>query len=242
MPFQTYQPTEKEEEEGEKPFIMCRQNRIGDKHRSPWTQVLYPKSESVSVNDATKHEDDELLLEIEQKFNVVWGAYTALYYGHNAVSSVFLSETEKRELTGFFAVQKKCDEGSWNSMHFMSMEPPTSKTCTYRIVSHVLLVLKPEINGRESTTVDLSAALSKDTTKALKIVPAFIMASHIENIGTILESNEIEIRSNLERVHIPNTVDVTDALQKEPEEPKMANPLMGMIMTSDILKKKKAGK
>lgn len=165
MPFATYEPTKEEEEQGEKPFIMCRQNRIGEKHRSPWTQVLYPKPKNVSVSDAPKHEDDELLLEIESKFNVVLSAYTNLYYGHDGVGSVFLQETDRRELTGFFAIQKKSEEGSWNSMHFMSMEPPTPKTCTYRIVSHVHMVMNPNINGKESTNVDISAALSKDTTK-----------------------------------------------------------------------------
>ena len=203
--------------------------------------MLYPKPESVKVADAPKYQGDELLLEIEEKFNVVWEAYTTLYYGHDAVSSVVLTETDRGDLNGFFAIQKKCDEGSWNSMHFMTMEPPTAKDCTYRIVSHVLMVLKPEIDGKDGTSVDLSSYMTKDTTKTLKIQPAFIMASHIENIGTVLEQNEIDIRSNLERVSIPNTVEVTDAVQKLPEAPKMANPLMGMIMSSDVLKKKKIG-
>ena len=241
MPFSTYEPTEEESEQGEKPFVLCRQNRVGDKHRSPWTGVLYPKPKDVSVSDAPKYEGDELLLEIEGKFNVVWEAYTNLYYGHDAVSSVVLTETDRGDLNGFYAIQKKCEEGSWNSMHFMTMEPPTSKDCSYRIVSHVLMVLNPEINGKDATTADLSSYMVKDTTKTLKIQPAFIMASHIENIGTILEQNEIDIRSNLERVSIPNTVEVMDAVQKLPEAPKVANPLMGMIMSSDVLKKKKIG-
>lgn len=238
LPFATYQPTEAEEEEGEKPFITCRQNKIGDKHRSPYTGVLYPKPARLSVTAAPKFEGDEMLLEIEAKFNSVWDAYTNLYYGHDAVSSAFLSETEQGSLTGFFAIQKNCEEGSWNSMHFMSMESPTAKDCTYRIISTVLMVLNPEINGREKTDVDCSVYLTKDTTKALKIQQAFMAMSHIENIGTLLEANEIDMRSSLERVHIPHTVEVVDAIQKEPEAPKAANPLMGMIMQSDILKKR----
>eukprot|EP00977_Amphora_coffeiformis_P009668 scaffold2227_cov168-Amphora_coffeaeformis.AAC.5 len=241
MPFATYTPTEEEKKQGEKPFILCRQNRVGDKHRSPWTRVLYPKPKGTTVNTAPKFEEDELLLTIEEKFNTVWEAYTNLYYGHDGISSVILNETEKGDLSGFFAVQKKCEEGSWNSMHFMSMEPPTAKTCTYRIISHVLMVLNPGINGKESTEVDLSSYMVKDTTKELKILPAFIMTSHIENIGTILEANEIDIRSSIERVHIPNTAEALDAIQKPPEAPKPVNPLMGMMMSSDILKKKKIG-
>ena len=239
MPFETYEPTDEEKKQGEKPFIKCRQSRVGDKHRSPWTGVLYPKPDGVSISDAPKHDDDELLLEIEGKFNTVWGAYTNLYYGHDGVGSVYLTETDRGDLNGFFAVQKKCEEGSWSSMHFMTMEPPTAKDCTYRIVSHVLTVMNPDISGKEITTIDLSSYMTKDTTKTLKIEPAFIMTSHIENIGAIVEANEIEIRSNLERVNIPNTAEATDAVQKAPEAPKAANPLMGMIMTSDMLKKKK---
>lgn len=239
MPFSTYEPPEEDEKQGEKPFILCAQNRIGDKHRSPWTGVLYPKPKDVSVSDAPKYEDDELLLHIEGKFNTVWAAYCNLYYGHDAVGSVYLSETERGELSGFFAIQKKCEEGSWNSMHFMSMDHPKGDKCAYRIISHVLLTLNPEINGKESTDIDISSYVTKDTSKSLKIVPAFIMESHIENIGTIVEQNEIDIRSSLERVDIPNTNEAIDALQKLPEAPKPANPLMGMMMGSDVFKKKK---
>jgi hypothetical protein len=237
MPFSVYHPTEEEEKEGEKPFIVCRQNRIADKHRSPWTGVLYPKPEGVPVGKATKYEDDELLLHIEGKFNTVWEAYCKLYYGHEAVGSVFLSETERGALSGFFAVQKKCEEGSWNSMHVMSMEDPVGDKCAYRIISHVLMVLYPETNDTE-TTMDVSSYMTKDTTKSLRIQPAFIMESHIENIGTIIEQNEIDIRSSLERVDIPNTTEALDALQKLPEAPKAANPLGRMIMGSDMLKKR----
>lgn len=239
MPFSTYQPSEEEEKQGEKPFILCKQNRVAEKHRSPWTGVLYPKPDDVSVSNAPKYEDDELLLHIEGKFNTVWGAYCNLYYGHDAVGSVFLTETERGELNGFFAVQKKCEQGSWNSMHFMTMDTPTGGKCNYRIISHVLMVLHPEINEREDTSMDISSFMTKDTSRALKIEPAFIMDSHIENIGTIIEQNEIDIRSSLERVDIPNTTEALEALQQLPEAPRPANPLMGMMIGPDVLKKKK---
>jgi hypothetical protein len=68
-----------------------------------------------------------------------------------------------------------------------------------------------------------------------------LLASHIENLGTLIEANEIDLRSSMERVHVPKTQEIMNDIQKsEPKRPVAVNPLMGMIMNSDMLKKKLA--
>jgi hypothetical protein len=67
-----------------------------------------------------------------------------------------------------------------------------------------------------------------------------INVSHIEHIGTLIESNEIDLRSNLERVLIPKNHETLDAIQKKQISRPQMNPLMGMVMNSDVLKKKLA--
>jgi capping protein (actin filament) muscle Z-line, beta len=238
LPFQVLDApvTATDDNNGERPFLLCRYNRVGDKHRSPWTNKLYPGGDEVD----TKEPDDLRLF--EDKVNQVWNSYMNLYYGHAAVGSVYLSEWDKGAFQGVFGIQKKCSSGSWNSIHFVHVNNPEEKTCKYRVESLVLVVLEPDIDGKgETSKLDISASLSKETSKDCKIQQTMLAASHIENIGMLIEANEIDLRSSLERVHVPKTQEIVDSIQKD--EPKMhtrVNPLMGMIMDSDLLKKKLA--
>jgi hypothetical protein len=111
--------------------------------------------------------------------------------------------------------------------------------CEYRVETFVVVVLDP--SDDKDLQVDLSASLSKDVTKQCKITPSMMTASHIENIGEIIESNEMDLRSQLERVQVPKVVELIDSLMKEKTKFKPpVNPLMGMIMDSSVLKKKLA--
>jgi hypothetical protein len=64
---------------------------------------------------------------------------------------------------------------------------------------------------------------------------------HIENIGDIIESNEIDLRSMIEQVHVPKTQSILIDIQKQaPKKPQGPNPIMGLMMESDVLKKRLA--
>jgi F-actin capping protein, beta subunit len=260
--------------DGEKHFITCRSNKVtagggssGDfVYRSPWTNKVYnaastsnkaqhTTSKLKSSDAACNSSMDEDLYELQTKFNGVWEAYKNLYYGHDAVGSVYLNESaDRKDLMGFFALQKKCSQGSWNSMHVVTMATPQEETCNYRVVSSVLVVLdQPDVNtssnddgkkdtsSKPTTKVDISALLHKDVTKECKIQRSILEMCHIENIGSIIEANEIELRSNLERVDVPNAKEVMDSIQKEPERHQrgQVNPLMGLMMGSDVFQKRK---
>jgi F-actin capping protein, beta subunit len=264
--------------DGEKHFITCRSNKVSGSgssgdfvYRSPWTNKVYNAASATnkaqhttskikSSDAACNSSMDEDLYELQTKFNGVWEAYKNLYYGHDAVGSVYLNEScDRKDLLGFFALQKKCSQGSWNSMHVVTMDTPQEETCNYRVVSTVLVVLdQPDVNSSSSsssedkkdadnkatttTKVDISALLHKDVTKECKIQRSILEMCHIENIGSIIEANEIELRSNLERVDIPNAKEVMDSIQKEPERHQIrgqVNPLMGLMMGSDVFQKRK---
>lgn len=230
-----------EDEDNEKPFLLCRYNRQGDLYRSPWTNLLHPGSSKEDNNT----EPDEIRL-FESTMNHVWDSYKSLYYGHDAVGSVYLEPYEKGSFQGFLGIQKNCDSGSWSSMHIITVETPDegSKTCIYKVETTCLTLVNPSIQGKDSgTSMDISARLTKEVTKICKIQMSTIYSSHIENIGKMVEANEIDLRSNLERVHIPKAQEIVDGIQKVEEEKQhrpTVNPLMGMIMQSDVLKKKLA--
>lgn len=214
---------------------------------------MHPKSPK---DEAASEEKGGFRL-FELSINEVWDAYKSLYYGHDAVGSVFLRDTSDQQgfgpFTGMFGIyKKKTGCGTWNSVSIVHVDQAgkddnTFDTRSYKVETSVWLVLDPtttedgeHINDNPDVNVDLSATLSKEVTKELKILPNMLLASHIENIGELIEANEMDLRSQLERVSIPKAVGMIDMLMKEKEKSfrPQVNPLMGMIMGSDLLKKK----
>lgn len=195
---------------------------------------MHPGAKKLEDDD-----DDNDFRLLELTYNEVWDAYKSLYYGHDAVGSVYLKQQgQDSAFQGMFGVYKKRDNaGSWHSASFVHVDKPGPETCQYRVETFLVVTVEPSEDPE--LQVDLSAALSKEVTKECKINPAMITSSHIENLGDLIETNEMELRSQLERVQVPKAVDLIDALMKEKAKFKPpVNPLMGMIMDSSVLKKK----
>lgn len=253
---------------GERPFLTCRFNEKDGRYRSPWTHVLHPKGNLNDETTLEEDKNDDVFRLFELSVNEVWDAYKNLYYGHDdAVGSVFLRDTSDQKgagpFSGIFGIcKKKIGCGTWQSVSVVHVEAAAGqqdddeKVFLYKVETSVCLILDPETNDtnndddedtRLATTdermdfnVNLSASLSKEVTKELKIIPHMLLASHIENMGELIEANEMDLRSQLERVSIPKTVEMVDLLMKEKEKSfrPAVNPLMGMIMDSSVLKKK----
>lgn len=233
VPFQVLEL----DEEGEKPFLLCRYNKVGDRHRSPWTNKLYPKVEG--EEPAALSEEQEAFRMFESKVNDVWAAYTNMYYGHEAVSSVYLVDKGMGAIQGIFGVHKKAPDGTWNSVSMVHVDEPQDKMCNYKVDTTTFLLMAPPAG--DANKVDISAVVSKETSRACKISQAILAASHIENLGMLIEANEIDLRSSLERVQLPKMQEIMDnVLKQEPKMPTRVNPLMGMVMGSDLLKRKLA--
>jgi capping protein beta len=220
---------------GEKPFLTCQYNRVGEKHRSPWTNTLHPKGD----NDPPLRENDGLRF-LEATFNDVWDSYKNLYYGHDSVGSVYLKDTDKGAFQGLFGIRKRSPIGSWDSVSLVHVDEPGEEECTYRVETFVRLVVKPEVG--DNTTTDLSVTMSKEQTVTCKLQPdkVPINVSHIEHTGTIIEDNEMDLRSIMETVHIPKNSETLVNIQKLPQKKMGANAVMGIMMDSGMLKKRLA--
>jgi len=235
LPFEVIDESDK----GERPFLKTRYNRIGgaDRYRSPWTNKIYP--------DKTEHpiEDDDFTRGMEKQVNGIWDSYKNLYYGNASVGSVFLQrcpDVGDHAFNGVFCVHKDDQYGSWDAIHFVEVGEPANKMCEYKVTSSVLMVIR-STEDDAPTTLDISATLSKESSKTCKLLTTMINASHIENIGMLIEANEIDLRSQLERVHVPKTQEIMDdILRSQPKRPVMQNPLMGLMMDSGVLKKRMA--
>jgi len=256
-------------EKGEKPYLTCRYNQIADgEYRSPWATAAKEKERletkqrsrrvqresSISVKveveptpkkeDEVQDEEEEELRRFELTFNEVFDSYKTLYYGHESVASVFLNDIEDGSFEGLFGIHKKTRAGSWDSVSLVRVGEPGEKHCTYKVETSVCVVLEPAIDSDTETcktNTDISVTVSKSVTKECKLFPEKVPLniSHIENIGTLIEANEIDIRSNLERVLIPKNQEILDTVLKKKKETRpQVNPLMNMVMGSDMLKKK----
>jgi hypothetical protein len=166
--------------------------------------------------------DDEREREIkslEKATNEVWHVYTQLYYGWDGVGSVFFKRSTKADhyMEGIFGVHKTSEDGSggaWDSVHVVQVEEPNKSngTCQYRVQSAVVLSIRPY----EGTLI--SSSLQKETTKVLKIQGLSVSASHLENLGKIIEDVEIGFRSKLERIDIPHSLDIVESMYQASQD------------------------
>lgn len=277
------------QEKGEKPFLACHYNKVSDNnnttqptYRSPWTNNLHAiamnsndnnTSESSSSSTTTtvptssttttprRSKNEDMIRTIEKSFNDVWDSYKNLYYGHEAVGSVYMKDMDTTKgcaFQGLFGIRKRTATiGSWDSVSIVVVDEPLldTKECTYRIDTYVRVVMTPTVGNNEesnndntadtatttpTTCTDISVFMSKETVTTCKIYPDKIPinVSHIENIGTIIEDNEMEIRSVMETVYIPKNYETILAIQKMPLPQRQSNPVMGLMMDSGILKKR----
>lgn len=187
-------------------------------------------------------EEVSIMRYFEGTVNSVWESYKNSYYGHESVGSVYLKEDPAgTSFTGMFLVHKLCSSGSWDALHVVRVAEPTDEMCYYQVESKVLVTVATTSTEGDTSPMEISALLSKETAKECKFHHAQVFACHIENMGTLIEANEIDLRSQTERVQVPKMQEILDDLQKQEQKmPAQVNPLMGMIMGSDLLKKKLA--
>lgn len=226
-----------------KAFLACSYNLKNGRHRSPWDNNLYPKEEECGSEADADFAVDKDMRNLEITFNEVWRAYATLYYGHESVASAYIKPTPKGPFECLFGVQKICSFGSWNSASHVIVADPVDGECSYHVETVVQCVLQPETKVNSDDKLSISAIVSKTTERSCKL-PSKVAAAviHMENIGTIIESAEIDLRSNLETVLIPKNQQAIDSVLsgKTPNVHNGVNPIMDMVMNSEMLKRRLA--
>jgi hypothetical protein len=253
IPFQVM---DKSIHSGERPFLLCRYNEVGEgRYRSPWTNRVYRSSseEQQNVEDEIVDVKNEEVRRLEVTLNDVWDAYKNLYYGNEAVGSVYLIDTspDRFALEGCFGIKKICADigSSWNCINKVRSKEINEHECEYTVDTTICVIILPVVESNDnkgddsilaSSNVEIGTTMTTTCTKICKIQPDKVPVhnSHVENIGTIIEANEIELRSNLERVILPKHQEIITTIQKKLTRRPQVNPLMGMMMNSDMVKKR----
>lgn len=196
-----------------KSYLCCDYNRDGDSYRSPWSNKYYPE---IADEDDAPH-PSSYLRELESSANDSFDIYRDLYY-EGGISSVYLWDTEdddvdesgKIAFAGVVLLKKNNDKtagaGSWDSIHVFEVDPTSTGTASYKVTSTVIL----DLDNSDSIDMSLSGNLTRQTTKETQYTDA---ASHIANVGSLVEDTESKLRNMLQEVYFGKTKDVVSDLR-----------------------------
>jgi len=140
------QPLETAKDKTGKLYLKCDYNRDGDSYRSPWNNLYEP-----ALDDGFM--PSPRLRTLEEKMNIVFDAYRALYY-EGGISSVYLWDLDngddsfaacfliKKEI---LEAQRRVSQGNWDSIHVVQIVPVAGqKKATYTVTSTVMLTMTTE--------------------------------------------------------------------------------------------------
>ena len=185
---------------------------------------------------------------LEVHANHIWDVYRKLYYGKEAVSSVYLWDAEKQTsrgggFAGTFLIQKhfldlplnssqSTFSGYWNSIHVMDVIPMSgsrssssnSSKFRYKLTTTILLSLEIQ----QSSQLTLGGSLTKQT-ETISSIQSSSMNDHMGNIGPMLEQVETEMRSNMDALYLQKTKDVVSHVRSTGQERERAR-LMATLM------------
>ena len=219
----------------ERNFLLCEFNNYGSSHRSPHSNTFVPPLEE------EQHLLNDKLRTFELHANEVWDAYTQLYYGKEALGSVYVKESSTSFLACFLISKnvendERLAEGKWNSAHTVHVGKVSNGSCNYKIYSQIMITMDPTCD------TNLGAQLSRITEQSHRVVPGQQYACHLENMGKMMEDIEIEVRSSLDAVTIPKSRHVVSGLRQKVggagvgipvmarARPKGGAPMPGMMM------------
>lgn len=181
-----------------KKYLTCDYNRDGDSFRSPWSGEYEPAVQDGPVPSAD-------LRKLEVLANDSFDIYGDLYY-EGAISSVYLWDQDNGNFAGVALLKKEAaDRSVWDSIHVFEVESQGRRSATYKVTSTVILDVK-----ESSGLINLSGSLTRQTNKVL---PVEDDASHIANIGTLVEDIESKLRNILNEVYFGKTRDIIGDLR-----------------------------
>jgi len=232
-------------------YLACDYNRDDGSYRSPWSNEYDPPLEDGGTPSSR-------MRKLEIQANEAFDTYRELYY-EGGVSSVYLWDPEDPSGAGNFAgvvVLKKTmtpmttyePEGSWDSIHVFETAE-RGRQAHYKLTSTVMLQLltrkgTDNDDGKGDTDskgleewkregeVSLSGSMTRQTEQDW---PIHDTASHISNIGRMIEEMEIKMRNQLQEVYFGKTRDVVydlrsnDDLEKARRQKELQKELVGFI-------------
>lgn len=204
-----------EDPEKRKKFIACEMNRLGNSHRSPWSNKYFPP-----VADETAGLPSEKTRKMESEANELFESYKDLYYmgGIQGVSSVYFKDTD-RGFDACFLIKKNVEDheyvhrGVWESANYVTATFNESETeAVYRLTTSVMINMGVRRGNVGDTSI--SGLLSKQTETSSRVDAD---RTPISVIGRMIEDMETEVRQSLNDLYVLKTKEIVDSLRSNTE-------------------------
>jgi len=233
-----------------KEYLICDYNRDGESYRSPWSNEYDPPLEDGTVPSVK-------LRKLEITANEAFDTYREMYY-EGGVSSVFLWDLEDGGFAGVVLLKKVLNatsstepSGSWDSIHVFETAE-RGRQAHYKLTSTIMLQMtdrsvstssaNANAHSRDEKSADTGAKTEGEvilsgsmTRQSEQDFPLQDQASHISNVGRMIEEMEIKMRNQLQEVYFGKTRDVVfdlrsvDDLEKARRQRELQKELVGFI-------------
>lgn len=192
-------------------YLLCDYNRDGDSYRSPWSNEFDPPLEDGTV-------PSERVRKLEVAANEAFDVYRDLYY-EGGIGSVYFWDLDDG-LAGVVLLKKGTplfqnlpeisslllmlvlgvtpggkSSGAWDSIHVFEATD-RARMSHYRLTSTVILHLANETDALGE--MDLSGNMTRQIETDL---PVESDASHIANVGRLVEDMELKMRNLLRMLY-----------------------------------------
>ncbi|KAK0529796.1 F-actin-capping protein subunit beta [Tilletia horrida] len=233
-------------------YLCCQFNMDAGSWRSPWSSTYDPPlgagsaaaaaggdgAQDADLEDEEGAQPSPQLRELEIKANEAFATYKQMYY-EGGLSSVYLWNPEETDdsIAGVVLIRKDVDDGpgpksTWSSMHvFEANMEKGSKYAEYKLTSTIMLSLARKSDDKLGN-LELSGSLTRLDAARLE-VPT--LASHIGNVGRLIENQEAKIRGLLQEVYFGKTRDIVgslrsvESLAESRRQQDLQRELMGMM-------------
>jgi capping protein beta len=201
-----------------RPYLLCDYNRDGDSYRSPWTNEYDPP-----LDDGVLPSDK--LRQMETIANDVFDGYREMYYEGGA-SSVYFWELDETSFAACVLFKKDVEQkvkdlkaGNWDAIHVIEIRPQGKGKAAYKLTSTIMLRIVTDHAGKGSTAppegskneLNLSGSLTRQQEQELD---AKDQASHVANMGRMVEEMENRMRDSLQTIYFGKTKSVLNGLYK----------------------------
>lgn len=184
-------------------YLLCDYNRDGDSYRSPWSNEFDPPLEDGAG-------PSERVRKLEVAANEAFDVYRELYY-EGGVGSVYFWDLDDG-FAGAILMKKSVTPGAkssgvWDSIHVFEATD-RARMSHYKLTSTIMLHLATENSNLGE--MDLSGNLTRQVEVDL---PVESDASHIPNIGKLVEDMELKMRNQLQEVYFGKAKDIVGELR-----------------------------
>ncbi|OJZ92522.1 hypothetical protein ASPFODRAFT_120451 [Aspergillus luchuensis CBS 106.47] len=190
-------------------YLLCDYNRDGDSYRSPWSNEFDPPLEDGTV-------PSERVRKLEVAANEAFDVYRELYY-EGGVGSVYFWDLDDG-FAGVILLKKGVtpgakSSGEWDSIHVFEATD-RARMSHYKLTSTVILHLANE--SESLGEMDLSGNMTRQVEVDL---PVESDASHVANVGRLVEDMELKMRNLLQEVYFGKAKDVVGELRSKCRSP-----------------------